>query len=201
MERVVSAGSEPVQPTLQTGRIERMSSWSLDDLPAGRHGGDSPLTLIVQHFFRAPDGSAGFLDADVFAAVCSSWRAEPAARLAFQQQRRAAGVDFGNWDDLRRLLLRAHARSQPGRCVCCGLDTTVRPLSRCTECLIDPDDLDELFGGGPAGYPVEPADGSIVVGGYPFRWRLIDPVTQEEHGPWEYHAEQCAFLVDDDVFL
>jgi hypothetical protein len=178
-----------------------MSSWSLDDLPAGRHGGDSPLTLIVQHFFRAPDGSAGFLDADVFAAVCSSWRAEPAARLAFQQQRRAAGVDFGNWDDLRRLLLRAHARSQPGRCVCCGLDTTVRPLSRCTECLIDPDDLDELFGGGPAGYPVEPADGSIVVGGYPFRWRLIDPVTQEEHGPWEYHAEQCAFLVDDDVFL
>ena len=23
---------------------------------------DSPLTLIVQHFFRAPDGSAGFLD-------------------------------------------------------------------------------------------------------------------------------------------
>jgi hypothetical protein len=39
-----------------------MSSWLLDDLPAGRHGGDSPLTLIVQHFFRAPDGSAGFLD-------------------------------------------------------------------------------------------------------------------------------------------
>ena len=88
-----------------------MSSWSLDDLPAGRHGGDSPLTLIVQHFFRAPDGSAGFLDADVFAAVCSSWRAEPAARLAFQQQRRAAGVDFGNWGSLQHLLLRAHARA------------------------------------------------------------------------------------------
>ena len=67
--------------------------------------------------------------------------------------------------------------------------------------LPDPDDLDELFGGGPAGYPVEPADGSIVVGGYPFRWRLIDPVTQEEHGPWAFHAEPCAFLVGDHVFI
>ena len=186
-----------------------MSSWSLDDLPAGRHGGDSPLTLIVQHFFRAPDGSAGFLDADVLAAVCSSWRAEPAARFAFQQQRRAAGVDFGNWGSLQHLLLRAHARAQPGRCVCCGLETTQRPLSRCTDCLIDPEDLEVLFGAGPVGYPVEPADGSIVrapgVGLQPdhplAHHPYVDPVTRQEHGPWAYHAEPCAFLVDDDVFV
>ena len=75
--------------------------------------------------------------------------------------------------------------------------------------LIDPEDLEVLFGAGPVGYPVEPADGSIVrapgVGlqpDHPLAHRpYVDPVTRQEHGPWAYHAEPCAFLVDDDVFV
>ena len=37
---------------------------SFDDLPAEQ------VNHILQHFLRAPDGTAGFLDADVLAAVC-----------------------------------------------------------------------------------------------------------------------------------
>ena len=100
----------------------------------------------------------------------------------------------------RELLLRGGPRQ---------LDTTQRPLSRCTDCLIDPEDLQELFGGCPIGYPVEPADGSVVrapgIGLQPHHPLVhrpfVDPVTQQEHGPRAFHAEPCAFLVDDDVFI
>ena len=44
------------------------------------------------------------------------------------------------------------------RCVACGLETTQRPLSRCT---FTPEDLDEQFDGA-IGYLVEPADSPIV---------------------------------------
>ena len=62
------------------------------------------------------------------------------------------------------------------RCVACGLETTQRPLSRCT---FTPEDLDEQFDGA-IGYLVEPADSSNVsrpgLG-------LQPPVNQARHRP------------------
>ena len=85
-------------------------NWSLDDLPAGRHGGDSPLAVLLQHFFRAPDGSAGFLDADVIAAHARDLDARHHADVA-DPERRPILTRLSTYPRVRGLVIGAFAET------------------------------------------------------------------------------------------
>ena len=135
----------------------------------------------VLRFFLVRRGAAGrWADAEVVAtgannpAACRLWAAPlqyccSSTKYLLQLERPHSRHWIGNWDNQLHLLLCV-------RCVACGLETTQRPLSRCT---FTPEDLDEQFDGA-IGYLVEPADSPIVsrpgLG-------LQPPVNQARHRP------------------